>query len=183
MELLALIDAGIASLGPGPSPEVFLDPSKARFVLCSTHLTRPVEKHPDVLVRARIDCAVYPAQQDSALIRNMLRKGVVRPYMNGGFHPGGIDVDASQNVIAASGCVQHNLWALGILAEGANFCTYVLPRALVNSRFIQFSGRCALRIFALLDARHARQPVAIPISAPPLHIAGDAHRVSPPVPV
>jgi uncharacterized NAD(P)/FAD-binding protein YdhS len=183
MELLALVDAGIASFGPGPSPETSLDPFKARFVLRSTRLSKPVERHPDVLVRARIDCAVFPEQQDSALIRNMLRRGVVRPYINGTFHPGGIDVDASQNVITACGRVQHNLWALGILVEGANFCTYVLPRALVNSRFIQFSGRCALKMFALLDARHARQPAAIPVSAPPLHIAGDAHRVSPPVPV
>src|SRR5439155_790822 len=82
-------------------------------------------------------------QQDLPLIRNMLRRGTLRPHMNGGFHPGGIDADASQNVIGAAGQVHRNLWALGILAEGANFCTYVLPRALVNSRFIQFSGCCA----------------------------------------
>jgi hypothetical protein len=172
MELLALINAGIASFGPGPSPEVFLDASNARFVLRSTRLATPAEKYPDVLIRARIDCAVYPGRQDFGLIRNMLLSGVVRPYMNGSFHPGGIDVDASQNVIAASGRVQANLWALGILTEGANFCTYVLPRALVNSRFIQFSGRCALKMFALLDARHAHRP-ADTASLPPMHIAGD----------
>ena len=81
--------------------------------------------------------------------------------MNGEFHPGGIDIDASQNVIDASGRVHLNLWALGIVVEGANYCTYVLPRALVNSRFIQFSGRCVLNMFALLDARHAsRAPTA-----------------------
>jgi uncharacterized NAD(P)/FAD-binding protein YdhS len=172
MELLALINAGIASFGPGPSPEVFLDASNAHFVLRSTRLATPVEKYPDVLIRARIDCAVYPERQDSGLIRSLLRSGVVRPYMNGGFHPGGIDVDVSQNVIAASGRVQHNLWALGILTEGANFCTYVLPRALVNSRFLQFSGRCALKMFALLDARHAHRP-ADTVSMPAMHIAGD----------
>jgi hypothetical protein len=37
----------------------------------------------------------------------------------------------------------------------------VLPRALVNSRFIQFSGRCALQMFAFIDARHARQQATI----------------------
>jgi uncharacterized NAD(P)/FAD-binding protein YdhS len=136
---------------------VSFDEAEARFVLRSTRLDRSVERHLDVVVRARIDCTVYPEKQGSALIRNMLRRGTLRPYMNGGFHPGGIDVDASQNVIAAAGHVHRNLWALGILVEGANFCTYVLPRALVNSRFIQFSGRCALNMFALIEARHAQQ--------------------------
>jgi uncharacterized NAD(P)/FAD-binding protein YdhS len=158
MELLALIDAGIARFGPGPNPQLLLDETRARFVLRSTRLDRPAEKYPDVVIRARIDCAVYPEKQLSVLIRNMLRGGLVRPYMNGGFHPGGIDVDAAQNVIDASGRVHRNLWALGIVVEGANYCTYVLPRALVNSRFIQFSGRCALKMFALLEARHARHP-------------------------
>jgi hypothetical protein len=102
--------------------------------------------------------------------------------MNGGFHPGGIDVDVSQNVISATGHVHRNLWALGILVEGANFCTYVLPRALVNSRFIQFSGRCALRMFALLEARHAQQSAAIAASAPMLSLAEDARRANMPPP-
>jgi uncharacterized NAD(P)/FAD-binding protein YdhS len=176
MELLALIDAGIAAFGPGPNPDLSFDQAEPRFVLRSTRLDRPVEKYLDVLIRARIDCSVYPEKQDSALIRNMLRRGTLRPHMNGGFHPGGIDVDASQNVIGANGHVQRNLWALGILVEGANFCTYVLPRALVNSRFIQFSGRCALKIFALLDARHEQQSAAIAASVPPP--AEDAHRAN-----
>jgi uncharacterized NAD(P)/FAD-binding protein YdhS len=176
IELLALIDAGIATFGPGPSPDLSLDQVRARFVLRSTRLSRPVEKYADVLVRARIDCSVYPEKQDSALIGAMLRGGTVRPYMNGAFHPGGIDVDASQNVISATGLVQRNLWALGILVEGANFCTYVLPRALVNSRFIQFSGRCALKMFALIAERHALESAASAASAPPSPLAADVRR-------
>jgi uncharacterized NAD(P)/FAD-binding protein YdhS len=155
MELLALIDAGIARFGPGPNPDLYLDQAQARFTLRSTRLAQPAESHPDVIIRARIDCAVYPERQLSLLIRNMLKNGVLRPYMNGEFHPGGIDIDAAQNVIDATGRVHRNLWALGIVVEGANYCTYVLPRALVNSRFIQFSGRCVLNMFELLDARHA----------------------------
>ena len=160
MELLALLEADIASLGPGPSPELSFDAANARFVLRSTRLAKSVERYVDVVVRARIDCAVYPEKQNSPLIRNMLRRGTLRPYANGGFVAGGIDVDASQNVIGASGQAHPNLWALGIVVEGANWCTYVLPRALVNSRFLQFSGRCALKIFALLDARDARPSTA-----------------------
>jgi len=173
MELLALIDAGVASFGPGPNPELSFVPAQARFVLRSTRLDKPVERYLDVVIRARIDCTVYPEKQDSALIQNMLRRGTLRPFMNGGYHPGGIDVDASQNVIGADGHVYRNLWALGILAEGANFCTYVLPRALVNSRFLSFSGRCALEMFALLDARHVQQSAA---TAPALPLVEEARR-------
>jgi uncharacterized NAD(P)/FAD-binding protein YdhS len=160
MQLLALLDAGIASFGPGPNPELSFDGENARFALRSTRLAKSNERHVDVVVRARIDCTVYPEKQKSPLIRNMLRSGALRPYTNGSFVPGGIDVDDSQNVISASGEAHANLWALGIIVEGPNWCTYVLPRALVNSRFLQFSGRCALKIFALLDARHARLSTA-----------------------
>src|SRR5262249_6196514 len=155
MELLALLDAGVASFGPGPKPVLSFDAENARFALCSTGFAKSDERYVDVVVRARIDCAVYPEKQKSPLIRNMLRRGALRPYTNGSFVPGGIDVDASQNVISASGEAHSNLWALGIIVEGPNWCTYVLPRALVNSRFLQFSGRCALEIFARLAARHA----------------------------
>jgi hypothetical protein len=176
MEWLALIEAGIAAFGPGPNPDVSFDEAQSRFVLRSTRLDKTVESYVDVLVRARIDCVVYPEKQVAPLIRNMLRRGTLRPHMNGGFHPGGIDADASQNVISATGHVHRNLWALGILVEGANFCTYVLPRALVNSRFIQFSGRCALNMFALLDARHAQQLSAINVFRSPSPPANDTRR-------
>ncbi len=177
MELLALLDAGVVSLGPGPNPDLSLDTARAHFILRSTQLAKPVEEYMDVIVRARIDCTVYPEKQESALIRNMLRRGALRPYRNGGFHPGGIDVDASQNVINASGRVHSNIWALGIIVEGVNWCTYVLPRAQVNSRFIQFSGRCALKIFALLDTR--RSPAAF---LPLLALADDVRGVKSQIP-
>jgi hypothetical protein len=164
MELIALINSGIAAFGPGPNPTLSFDQARACFSLRSTCLDHPVERHLDVLIRARTDCTVYPEKQDSVLIRNMLHRGTLRPHKNGEFHPGGLDIDLSQNVISATGHTQPNLWALGIVAEGANYCTYVLPRALVNSRFLQFSGRCALKMFAWLEAQHAQPPV--PITAP-----------------
>ena len=67
MELLALIDAGIARFGPGPNPDLFLDQAQARFVLRSTRLEQPAESYPDVIVRARIDCTVFPERQLSPL--------------------------------------------------------------------------------------------------------------------
>jgi uncharacterized NAD(P)/FAD-binding protein YdhS len=155
MELLALAEAGLLTFGPGQRASLTYDQSKACFVLHSTRLKQQTEKKFDVLIKARIDSSVYPDRQNSKLIQNLLRRGTIRPYMNGSFHPGGLDIDESQNIINKAGQVQPNLWALGILVEGPNYCTYVLPRAQVNSRFIQFSGRCALKIIGIIEAQHA----------------------------
>ncbi|MBA2676715.1 FAD/NAD(P)-binding protein [Ramlibacter sp.] len=152
MELLALLDAGILRFGPGSNPSVRLDPVQGRFLLGSSALAAPASLGFDVLVRARIDSCVYPLRQNASLLARLVQRGVARPFMNGGFHPGGIDVDRAQNVVAANASVWPDLWALGIITEGPNFCTYVLPRVGVNSRFLQFSGRCALCIVERLGA-------------------------------
>jgi uncharacterized NAD(P)/FAD-binding protein YdhS len=146
MELLALCDAGVLRFGPGSNPSLRLDPILGRFLLASSALKVPTSLSFDVLVRARIDSCVYPLRQNDSLLARLVQRGVARPFMNGDFHPGGIDVDQAQNVIAANGRVWPELWALGIITEGPNFCTYVLPRVGVNSRFLQFSGGCAVAI-------------------------------------
>jgi len=160
MQLLALIDCGLAAFGPGPGPVLSFDADQARFVLRSSQLEQPAEHQADVVIRARIDCAIFPEQQPNSLIQNMLRSGTIRPFVNGRFHPGGIDVDTSQNVIDARGRANTHLWALGIITEGPNYCTYVLPRTQVNSRFLQFSGRCALALFAQLDGLIRDRPAS-----------------------
>lgn len=155
MELLALLEAGLLSFGPGPNAQLDFDEKQACFVLRSTRLVQPASRTFDVLVRARTDCAVELSGQTSPFLRNLLAGGIVRPFMNGAFSPGGLDVDSAQNVVDAQGRVQKRVWALGIPAEGPNFCTYVLPRVQVNSRFLQFSGRCAVSIVADIDAQDA----------------------------
>jgi uncharacterized NAD(P)/FAD-binding protein YdhS len=155
MQLLALMDAGIVTLGAGPAPDVQFDEAQSRFVMTSTTLAEPERQHFDVLVRARLD-SFHPQNDTSAFIVNALANGVVRPYRNGDFQPGGIDVNRSQNIVDAQGRVHANVWALGNIAEGANFYTYVLPRPMVNSRFIQDAGRCVLGILQLAASRDVR---------------------------
>jgi uncharacterized NAD(P)/FAD-binding protein YdhS len=154
-QLLALMDAGIVAMGPGPSPSVSFDDAESRYLLRSTALAQPAQMHFDVLVRAKLD-SFYPEQALSPLIANALANGVVRPYYNGSFHPGGIEVDRSQNVVDAAGRVHGNVWALGNIAEGANFYTYVLPRPMVNSRFVQDAGKCVLGILQIAAAKDLR---------------------------
>jgi len=156
MQLLALLDAGIVTLAPGPAPKVWFDRNEARFSITSTHLQEHSTQQFDVLVRARLD-SFYPEQDSSPFIANALANKVMRPYRNGNFHPGGIEVDRAQNVVDAEGRVRTNVWALGNLVEGANFYTYVLPRPMVNSRFIQDAGKCVIDMFRLAAAKEKRQ--------------------------
>jgi hypothetical protein len=147
MELLALLEAGIVRLGPGSNPILSFSEQDSKFFLRSTKLGPPVVNFFDVLIRAKLD-SFYPAEDRSKLIQNLLKGGMVKPYKNGVFHPGGIAVDKSQNVVDIDGNVRKNIWALGIPVEGPNFYTYVLPRPLVNSRALQDAGRCVLAMFS-----------------------------------
>jgi len=149
-ELQALYRAGLLSFGPGPAPQLDFDTEQARFTLSSTRLQQPSTVCFDVLVRAKLD-SFYPERDRSPLVANLLKQQIIRPYRNGDFHPGGIDVNRAQNVIAANGQVQPNFWALGNPTEGANFYTFILPRPLVNSRSIQDAGRCVLQLFSCIE--------------------------------
>lgn len=150
-ELLALLSSGIVSLGPGVAPVMEIDEQQARFVLHSTRLkNREIEMF-DVLVQARVEI-FYPEQDKHLIMRNMLASGLIRPYRNGNYHPGGIDINRHQNVIARNGKVVHNVWALGIPVEGPHFFTFVLPRPFINARSIQDAGKCALQILNRIQA-------------------------------
>jgi hypothetical protein len=53
----------------------------------------------------------------------MLKRGLSRPYYNGVFHPGGIDIDrAASRWTGRARCCR--VWALGYPAEGAHYYTH-----------------------------------------------------------
>jgi hypothetical protein len=99
----------------------------------------------DVLVRARISMH-SPAEDASPLLRGLLDDGHARLFHNGGFHPGGIEIDRNFNWINASGMPVENAWALGIPTEGIKFCTFVIPRPGVNSTALVDAGRAVGRL-------------------------------------
>ena len=139
-ELLALMDAGIVSLAGGPGAQVLCNERNRKFMIQTKFGSFCEERYADVLVIAKID-SWLPSLDTSPLVENLLVNGLVRPYHNGTFHPGGIDITRDGHPIDKSGIPVTNCWALGNLTEGANFYTYILPRPLVNSRFISDAGR------------------------------------------
>jgi uncharacterized NAD(P)/FAD-binding protein YdhS len=140
-ELLALMDAGIVTLGGGPGAKVLCDERNGKYVIRTQFGSLFEEHHVDVLIAAKIE-SMIPDLDTSPVLTNLLANGLVRPYYNGTFHPGGIDITRDGHPIDKFGMTLTNCWALGNLTEGANFYTYILPRPLVNSRFISDAGRC-----------------------------------------
>ncbi|CAF1401213.1 unnamed protein product [Didymodactylos carnosus] len=150
-ELLALVRAGIVHLAYIPDPQVICTKTTASFMVQSKDMNHQI--FADVLIKGMVE-PFYPERDDSLLIKNMLQNRLIRPFRNGNFHPGGIDIDKYHNVVDGNGASIRNLWALGNIAEGPNFYTYVLPRPLANSQAVQDAGKCVSNMLSLLDERH-----------------------------
>ncbi|WP_234261170.1 FAD/NAD(P)-binding protein [Halomonas sp. MCCC 1A11062] len=157
-ELLALMDSGVLSVAGGPGNEIELDRERGQFCIVSRLGKEPARDYADVLISARLD--VYsPLTDSSPLSNNLLASGIARPYLNGDYHPGGLDISQDLKVIDSKGCVHDRLWAIGIPIEGPHFYTHALPRSSKASRFSLDAEQCALQIVEVLSRRHASPSV------------------------
>lgn len=167
-ELLALIDAGVIDIVSGPNSVIEVDDNDATYVL-STKFAGGTERRPvDVLVVARLD-AFFPETDESLLIRNVLKRGLVRPYYNGVFHPGGIEIDDASQPLNTQGEPARNIWALGYPVEGCHYYTHALPRPMLRSRQVLDADRCVTAMFAQMADYPRRSPgsrPAVAVSAP-----------------
>lgn len=154
-ELLALLDAGVVAIRSGPGSRIEIDENDSTYVL-STKFAGGVEKQAvDVIVIARLD-GFFPETDTSLLIRNMLKRGLLRPYYNGVFHPGGIDINRDGQPLDGRGEVVSRLWVLGYPAEGAHYYTYALPRPQLRSRQVLDAERCVAMLVAQMAANPRR---------------------------
>jgi hypothetical protein len=162
-QLLALMEAGVLSVAAGPNTAVRIDEERSQFALHTRCGAGNVVQHADALVIARLD--VYsPETDDAPFSRNLLRRGTIRPYYNGTFHPGGLDIDRANHPRGRSGRICPNLWAVGYLAEGAHYYTHALPRPQLHSRQVLDAERCVAELFGMMatgraaPARRASDP-------------------------
>jgi uncharacterized NAD(P)/FAD-binding protein YdhS len=142
-EWFALHEAGLLDVAGGPGATVTPDESSASFRIEAHYGARAEQWGADVLVVARLD-AYSPLTDASPLSKAMLERGVDRPYRNGDYHPGGIDIDAGLNPIGGAGQAQPRLWAIGFPVEGAHFYTHALPRPGIASRQTRDAETCVL---------------------------------------
>ena len=158
-ELIALVEAGVVDIFTGRNPSVSLDEESAKFVIkTGENMTDQRTLCVDQVITARIASTAIE-KNNSPFIRSSLRAGLIRPFLNGRFHPGGIDLDRRYHPINASGQAETHLWALGTIAEGPKYYTYIVPRKGVNSTGLVDAGRIILDLFEAMyeKQRHAQR--------------------------
>ncbi|MCL2658396.1 MAG: FAD/NAD(P)-binding protein [Betaproteobacteria bacterium] len=155
-EWCALMDAGVLQLAGGPGAALVFDDTTGCFTIHTRFKRSEYIVAADVLVDARIEPASITLDE-SPLLRSMCGAGLIRAYSNGGIAPGGIDIDENNHPLDANGTPLRNIWVLGNPTEGANFYTYILPRPMVNSRFIQDAGRAVVQVLDSVRAKHSAQ--------------------------
>ena len=133
-ELLALMRANVVGLAGGPGCVVRTDERSARFTIETTFTSGVTTRYADALVSARLDL-FHPREDASPLTGQLLARGLIRPFANGGYRPGGLDITPTGRVIAESGQPLHGVWALGCPVEGPRYYTYYVPRANQRARF------------------------------------------------
>lgn len=148
-EYQALRAAGLIQLAGGPGARLIMDSERYQYGVETVYAACTERQYADVLVVARLD-TYSPLSDGSVLTRNLLGRGLVRPYRNGAYHPGGIDIDANLQPINQQGVTEQRLWALGYPVEGQHFYTHALPRPGIDSRQTQDAQRCVLGIWQAL---------------------------------
>jgi uncharacterized NAD(P)/FAD-binding protein YdhS len=168
-EMLALMEAGVleADWGPGTTCR----PGAAADAPLRIASARWPEQEAEVhaLIMARV-AMPGPLADASPLMRCLLDAGHVRPFRNGNFHPGGIEVNRDFNWVSRRGDVVGNAWALGIPTEGVKFYTFVVPRSGVNSTAIVDADRAVGKMLSLIK----QQPVVRTPAVAPLPTEEDA---------
>ncbi len=152
VELLALLDSGVVDLAGGPGCRVEPDHRAARFAIRSDFADGQETRHIDALVIARLDL-FHPEADNSPLVGNLLARGLIRPYANGAFQPGGLDTGRDLRPITAAGTTLPNVWAVGYLVEGPQYYTYALPRHQMGSRFTDDADACVRDMFTQIQQK------------------------------
>ncbi|MET0319339.1 MAG: FAD/NAD(P)-binding protein [Duganella sp.] len=155
-ELLALMDAGVLTLGGGPGNNLYTDTQRSQFVISNWWAGKETRQYADVLVIARLD-AFSPLTDSAPLTQRLVQRGLVQPCRNGDFHPGGYAINRMMQLLDRSGQAQPRLWAIGFVVEGPHFYTHALPRPMMHSRFTQDAELCASELLSAVSRQLQNQ--------------------------
>lgn len=144
-ELLALHASGILDVAGGPGAQVTIDMDKALYRVQASYGGEIHWDEADVLIIARLD-SYSPLTDNAQLTKNLLQRGLIQPYRNGDYHPGGLDVDFNMHPIGRNGRPHRRIWANGFLVEGPHFYTHALPRPQIVSRQTKDADQCVCEL-------------------------------------
>ncbi len=151
-QLLALMEAGVLRVAAGPNCAIRIDEERSQFALHTRMASSSSVQYLDAIVVARQD-PFSPETDDAIFMRNLLKRGTVRPCYNGTYHPGGLDIDLAGHPVSRAGRVFPNLWALGCLTEGARYFTQALPHPHQHARTVNDADRCVRDLFGTIAER------------------------------
>ncbi|MFD2470843.1 FAD/NAD(P)-binding protein [Amycolatopsis silviterrae] len=160
-EWLALFEAGILEVAGGAASRVETPDHEPSYRISLDFPDGPVAIAADVVISARLD-KYSPCTDSSPLSANLVRRGLVRPFRNGEYHPSGIDIDENLRVKKADGRVHPRMWAVGFVVEGPHFYTHALPRPGIMSRQTVDAERVVLGVFDDIAAAGTTRATATP---------------------
>ena len=146
-ELLALLAAGIARVSVGPDPALSWDQSASNWLVESRQLSTPHVERAEWVLAGRSE---LPAVGSSAspLLTGLFRQGSIRPNPAAEPTLAGIEVDADQHPVGATGEADRRIWVLGPLCEGSTFYNNLVPSPGCYSRPIADAHRCVTELLA-----------------------------------
>lgn len=154
-EVQALFEAGVLDLAGGPGAMVITNESTSEYEVITKFANKIYKQKADIVISARLD-GYSPLTDSSRLTENLLKRSLIRPWMNGDYHPGGVDIDKHMHPIDSSGKPQPRLWAIGFPVEGAHYYTHALPRPHVDSRQITEAENCVVDCLKQITEIHKR---------------------------
>lgn len=161
-ELLALVAAGVVSIGPGPGPVVAPDGTRVR--LTSTGLAEPASVLVDRVLVGH-SAAVDPARSANPLLAALTAAGRLSRVTALG-RPVGVRVDRDLCAVGVDGRAQSTLHVFGPLAEGSTYYNHYVTSPGGPSRATADADRLAERLLTPLahetDETHEQERTNVP---------------------
>jgi uncharacterized NAD(P)/FAD-binding protein YdhS len=138
-QLLALLDAGVARIPLGPSPEVAACPDGVR--LSSTALDESATETVDGVVRGYLDMPLL-ARSGSPLLNRLYANGRLTQLSYGDTPVGSVAINEEFHPYDTEGRLQSNISVLGVLTEGVRYFTHYLPSPRSRLRAVYDAQAC-----------------------------------------
>ncbi|MFG2757985.1 FAD/NAD(P)-binding protein [Streptomyces wuyuanensis] len=155
VELLALLDAGVLRVGPGPRAKVIAPSGQGPWRLESTCLARPESVEVDHVVLAHL---AEPAadQLPGSLLGRLVAAGRVTTLASRGNRLPGLCVTREGQGIGPAGDVQPRLFFLGPHTEGSSYYNHYVPSPGAPSRALNDAELALRTALTMLPAQTPR---------------------------
>lgn len=175
-ELLALLEAGVVRMGPGPGAVIERGSGSVgadQWQVTSTGLDTPARMSLDALVSAHSPAP--DLERGDAMLRSLIEQRRAVPCVRAHAIIG-LRVDDEHRLVGAHGAASEGIFVLGPLAEGSSYYNHYVATPGAPSRSVRDAGTVARRVIGVVRARTATERAAVPAggSSDPVRPAAQA---------